>query len=125
MPDIKFGDNDVARKYTKSLRYFDVAKSAVKEMHRQVGDLKMDERGIAYRGLLVRHLVMPDNLAGTDKVMQSLATKVSKDTMANIMGQYYPAHKSYAFSELSRKITREEFLWAVRQAEKAGLPRII
>jgi len=125
MPDIKFGDNDKARKYTKSEKYFDVAKAAVKEMYRQVGDLKTDSRGIAYRGLLIRHLVMPGNLADTDIIIKFISEEISKDTVVNIMAQYYPSHKSYAFSELSRRITGEEYNEAVNYAKKAGLRRII
>lgn len=125
MPDIKFGDNERAKKYTKSARYFDRVKAAIKEMHRQVGDLKTDSRGIAYRGLLVRHLIMPNNLADTDKVMEFIATDISKDTLVNIMAQYYPAHKSYAFSELARRITEDEYARAVNDAKAKGLNRLI
>jgi putative pyruvate formate lyase activating enzyme len=125
MPDIKFGDNIIAKKYTKSSHYFDVAREAVKEMYRQVGDLQVDNQGITYRGLLVRHLVMPNNLASTDKVLKFIAEEISCDTLVNLMSQDYPAHKSYAFSELSRGITRYEYAQAVEQAQQFGLTRLI
>lgn len=125
MPDIKFGDNVKAKKYTKSAKYFDIAKGAVKEMHRQVGNLAIDERGIAYKGLLIRHLVMPENLSDTDKVLEFIAEEISKDSVVNIMSQYYPAHKSYTFAELSRRISRNEYNEAVKYAEKLGLKNMI
>ncbi|MCR4398601.1 MAG: radical SAM protein [Firmicutes bacterium] len=125
MPDIKFGDNETARKYTMSAGYFDAAKAAVREMHRQVGDLQVDESGIAVRGLLVRHLVMPGGLANTEKVMRFIADELSKDTMVNVMSQYYPAHRAYAFPELSRRPTVREYRMAVETAMKAGLRRLI
>lgn len=125
MPDIKFGDNFRAGKYTGSAGYFDIVKLAVKEMHRQVGDLALDERGIAVRGLLVRHLVMPDNIAGTQAVLKFIADEISLDTAVNIMAQYYPAHKAHAFRELARRITGEEYIRAVQIALDLGLKRII
>jgi len=125
MPDIKFGDNEKAKKYTRSAKYYDIAKAAVKEMHRQVGNLKLDGRKIAYKGLLIRHLVMPENLSDTDKVLEFIAEDLSKDSFVNIMSQYYPAHKSYAFPELSRRIGRKEYNEAVEYAGKLGLTNII
>ena len=125
MPDIKFGDNNKAKKYTKSADYFDKSKLAVKEMHRQVGILKTDERDVAFRGLLVRHLVMPENIANTDKVFEFIANEVSKDTFVNTMSQYYPVHKSYTFSELSRKINKCEYDEAIENAKKFGLRNIL
>lgn len=125
MPDIKFGDNEKAKKYTKSAKYFDIVKVAVKEMHIQVGNLKLDERKIAYKGLLIRHLVMPENLSDTGRVLKFISEDLSKDCVVNIMSQYYPAHKSYAFPELSRRISKKEYIEAVRYAEKLQLTNII
>lgn len=125
MPDMKFGDNDKAKKYTGSAGYYDLVKIAVKEMHRQVGDLVTDERGIAVKGLLVRHLVLPDNIAGTHAVLKFIADKISLDTVVNIMAQYYPAYKANAFPELAKRITGEEYTRAVQIAEDLGLWRII
>lgn len=121
MPDIKFADNELALKYIGVKDYSDIARDAVKEMHRQVGNLKIDHRGIAYRGLLIRHLVLPHNLAGTDEIMEFVANEISKDTYVNIMAQYYPAHKALRIPELSERITEEEYESALRSAEKAGL----
>ncbi|SHJ34498.1 radical SAM protein [Desulfofundulus thermosubterraneus] len=124
MPDIKFGDDEIGERYTRAVNYFTVAKQAVKEMHRQVGDLVVDERGIAVRGLLVRHLVMPGDLARTGEVMKFLAGEISPNTFVNIMDQYYPAHEARRYPELSRRITREEFRRAVEIARECGLRRI-
>ncbi len=125
MPDIKFGDNIKAKKYTMSAKYFDIVRLAVKEMHRQVGDLKTNEQGIACKGLLVRHLVMPENVADTDKILEFIRNEISKDTSINIMSQYYPAHKSYTFPELSRRINRNEYNAAVKYAQKMGLTNVM
>ncbi|RKO66019.1 radical SAM protein [Desulfofundulus salinus] len=124
MPDIKFGDDGIGERYTRAANYFTVAKQAVKEMHRQVGDLVVDERGMAVRGLLVRHLVMPGDLARTGAVMKFLAGEISPNTFVNIMDQYYPAHEARRYPELSRRITREEFRRAVEIARECGLQRI-
>jgi putative pyruvate formate lyase activating enzyme len=124
MPDIKFGDDEIGERYTRAANYFTVARQAVKEMHRQVGNLVVDERGIAVRGLLVRHLVMPGDLARTGEVMKFLAGEISPNTFVNIMDQYYPAHEARRYPELSRRITREEFHRAVEIARECGLRRI-
>jgi len=125
MPDIKFGDNAKAKKYTKANKYFDIVKAAVKEMHRQVGNLKTNEEGIACKGLLVRHLVMPENVADTDKILEFIAGEISKNTFINIMSQYYPAHKSWSYPELSRRIDKDEYIAAVKYAETLGLSNIV
>lgn len=124
MPDIKFGDDEVGERYTGAKKYFTVAKQAVKEMHRQVGDLEVDERGIAVRGLLVRHLVMPGDLARTAAVMEFLAREVSPATFVNIMAQYYPAHEAFRYPELSRRITAQEYREAREVARRCGLYRL-
>lgn len=124
MPDIKFSDDENAQKYLGVKNYYSIAKNAVKEMYRQVGDLLTDERGIAYRGLLVRHLVMPGNIAGTGEIMRFIAEEISKGTYVNIMAQYYPAHRAYEFEELKRGITNHEFSKAVQTARAAGLNNI-
>ena len=124
MPDIKFGDDELGAKYSRAPRYFTVAKAAVKIMHRQVGDLQLNEKGVATRGLLIRHLVMPGNLARTEAIMKFIAEEISPDTFVNLMDQYYPAHEARKYPELSRRITREEYREAVRIARAAGLKRI-
>lgn len=124
MPDIKFGDDDAGRKYSGAAGYFTVAKRAVKKMHEQVGDLVIDERGLAVRGLLVRHLVLPEDMSGTAAVMEFLAREVSPNTFVNIMSQYYPAYRSADCPELGRRITNTEYRAAVNAARQAGLTRI-
>lgn len=124
MPDMKYADAEIARRYSKIPNYPQVNQAAVKEMHRQVGDLQVNETGLAMRGLLVRHLVLPDNLAGTDQVVRFLAREVSRDTYINLMDQFRPAYKAHHFPELSRGITRHEYQAAVKMAEEAGLRRL-
>ncbi|MCL6638734.1 MAG: radical SAM protein [Firmicutes bacterium] len=124
MPDIKFADDEAGLKYCGVNGYFTVVRQAVKEMHRQVGDLQLDERGVAVRGLLVRHLVLPGNLARTEKVMEFLAGEISKDTFVNLMDQYYPAYRAREIPQLSRRVTAAEFSRACRAAKEAGLTRI-
>jgi putative pyruvate formate lyase activating enzyme len=121
MPDIKFGSNAMGKKYAGAPRYFDIVKAAVKEMHRQVGDLQVNGEGIATRGLLVRHLVLPGDISGSGAVMQFLAGEISPSTCVNVMEQYYPAHKAFKYPELNRRITPQEFDRALEKAEKAGL----
>jgi putative pyruvate formate lyase activating enzyme len=123
MPDIKYADAESARRYSRVEDYPTINQAAVKEMHRQVGDLVMDERGIAQRGLLVRHLVLPEGLAGTAKVARFLAEEVSRDTYVNVMDQYRPCYKANELPPLNRSITRAEYQEALRQARAAGLHR--
>lgn len=93
-------------------------------MHDQVGDLVLDEKGLAIRGLLVRHLVLPGNLARTEKIVEFLAKEISPGTFVNIMDQYYPAFKAFQHPELSRRITREEYRQALKLADESGLTRV-
>ncbi|MEN6423413.1 MAG: radical SAM protein, partial [Smithella sp.] len=102
--------------------YFERSKEAVREMHNQVGDLKLDERGIAYRGLLVRHLVLPDDLAGSDAVLEFLAG-LSKNTYVNIMAQYRPCGEADQHKELNRRPTAAEYSKAINTAKALGLHR--
>lgn len=124
MPDMKYADEALARRYSKTRDYPEVNQAAVREMHRQVGDLQIDAQGLAVRGLLVRHLVLPNNLAGTDKVVRFLAEDVSPHTYLNLMDQYRPAYRANRYPELSRAITHEEYQAAERMAREAGLYRL-
>jgi putative pyruvate formate lyase activating enzyme len=124
LPDTRYGDSKIAQKYSGVPNYFEIMKEAIKEMHRQVGDLIINERGIAKRGVLVRHLVLPNNLAGSEKVFQFLA-EISKNMAINIMDQYYPCYKAFEFPELSRRITKKGYEEAIELAKKYGLKRII
>jgi len=124
LPDTKYSNNKLALKYSKVPHYFEIMKKAIKEMHRQVGDLVLDKEGIARQGLLVRHLVLPNDLAGSEKTFEFLSKEISPNTFLNIMNQYYPYHKAFQFPEFSRRITREEFQRAVELVKKAGLKRL-
>ncbi|MBM4309936.1 MAG: radical SAM protein [Deltaproteobacteria bacterium] len=124
MPDIKFSSDIPALFYCAAPDYPLVSRAAVREMHRQVGDLRLDSRGRAVRGLLVRHLVMPDGLAGTQAVMRFLAEEISPATYVNIMDQYRPCGDVKDFKELQRRITPEEYEEALAAARAAGLSRL-
>jgi len=143
LPDAKYSDNKIAQKYSNAPNYFEIMKSAIKEMHRQVGDLIISNlksqnskpklksqnfdnipEGVALRGLIVRHLVLPNNLAGSEKIFEFIANEVSKNTFLNIMDQYWPAYKAHQYPELSRRITKEEFEDAINLAKKFGLKRL-
>jgi putative pyruvate formate lyase activating enzyme len=124
MPDMKYGDSDVALKYSQAANYVEVNQAAVKEMHRQVGDLVCNQQGIAERGLLVRHLVLPENLAGTDKVLAFIAQDISANTYLNLMDQYYPCYCAHQYPPLNRRITREEYRQALELAHQNGLTHL-
>ncbi len=123
MPDMKYADAAVAERCSQVRDYPAINQAAVREMHRQVGDLVLDERGIAQRGLLVRHLVLPDRLAGTAEVVRFLAA-LSPDTYLNIMDQYRPCYKAFSLPPLDRRISAAEYQQAVRLAHEAGLYRL-
>jgi len=123
MPDFKFWDLSIAKETCNAHDYPEIAKLAIKEMHKQVGDLTI-KNGMAQRGLLVRHLVMPENIAGTKEVMKFLADEISKNTYVNIMPQYRPCGTAYNHPVLSRKIIQNEFDEAIKTARNLGLSRL-
>ena len=127
MPDFKVWDPEVARRLLLAPDYPKVARAAIVEMHRQVGDLMIDASGVAQRGMLIRHLVMPGELAGTASVMRFLVDEVSPNTYVNLMGQYCPAglvrSRPDRYGEMSRQVTSREYDRAVRQAREAGIHR--
>jgi putative pyruvate formate lyase activating enzyme len=123
MPDFKFSASEVSGRLCKADDYPQIAMEAVVEMHRQVGDLVIDDRSIAERGLIVRHLVMPGGLAGTRDVMKFLARKISKNTYVNIMDQYYPYHLSHKYPEINRRVSADEFGHAIQIAREEGINR--
>jgi len=123
MPDIKYSDEHYAIKYSRAPHYFERACDALKEMHRQVGDLEIDSRGIAKSGMLIRHLVMPEGVAGTERVMKFIAQELSKDSYVNIMDQYHPCYKAADFPEIDRRITAAEYEEALQAACSFGLHR--
>lgn len=109
MPDIKYSRNETAEKYSHIKNYWDVVRRAVKEMYKQVGDLKISKRGIAQRGLLIRHLILPNNISGSKEVIDFIAGEISKETYLNLMDQYYPAFNAGKYDELNRRISKNEF----------------
>lgn len=123
MPDIKYSDNETASRLSGIKNYWFVVKSAVKEMYAQVGDLYIDKKGIAKRGLLVRHLVLPNNLSGSYKVIDFVAHEISKNTFINIMEQYHPSFKANEYPELNRRIKPDEYQKVLDYALLKGLHR--
>ena len=121
MPDMKYADADVARRHSKISHYPASNQAAVKEMHRQVGDLAMDERGVAQRGLLVRHLVLPGDLAGTAEIVRFLRDEISPDTYIHLMAQYRPCYRAREYPPLDRSLTNQEYAEAVHLAQEAKL----
>jgi putative pyruvate formate lyase activating enzyme len=121
MPDFKYGSNATSRLFSHAENYFTHALSAIKEMHRQVGSLTFDEDGIALRGLLIRHLVLPENLADSKNVIESIALEISPDSYVNIMDQFRPCYKAFSEPGLSRPITRIEYDDVVKAAISFGI----
>ncbi|MBN2307367.1 MAG: radical SAM protein [Candidatus Hydrogenedentes bacterium] len=124
MPDMKYADAAVGERFSLAPRYPEVNRAAVKEMHRQVGDLVVDGHGVARRGLLVRHLVLPEGLAGTAEAARFLADEISVDTYVNVMDQYRPCYRAHTMPPLNRRITPAEYAEALRLARDAGLHRL-
>ncbi len=124
MPDMKYSDERIAEQLSGIKDYPSVNKAAIKEMHRQVGNLKIDEQGVAQRGLLVRHLVLPNRLAGTRGVVSFLAQEVSTNTYLNIMAQYHPCYKAFDIPSIGRPLQRQEFNEAIELAHQQGLDRL-
>ena len=124
MPDFKFWDRHVADEICQAPDYPAVARRAVKEMHRQVGDLVIDEAGIARRGLLVRHLVLPGGLSGTETVMAYIASDISENTYVNVMAQYRPCGRAHEVKALAAPLSRGAYRAALQAAEKSGITRL-
>jgi putative pyruvate formate lyase activating enzyme len=124
MPDMKYADPAAGLRYSQAPDYPKTNQAAVREMHRQVGDLQVDAQGLAVRGLLVRHLVLPNDLAGSRAIARFLAEEVSPNTYLNVMGQYRPAYRASRCLELDRPVTRDEYRAAVQAALDAGLQRL-
>ena len=124
MPDMKYGDSTLAHNYSHVRDYVEFNFAAVREMHRQVGDLQLDAHGIAQRGLLVRHLVLPGHIAGTDTVLDFLAREISTDTYINLMDQYRPCYRATDNPPLDRDLKQSEYREALELAERLGLKRL-
>lgn len=123
MPDFKFRDTEMARRYLKAQDYPERAGDAIREMHRQVGDLTLDDKGIAQRGVLLRHLVMPGGVADTREIMRFVAKEISANTYVNIMDQYHPCGNAAKYPPLDRRISHDEYEEALRAARDEGVGR--
>ena len=124
MPDIKYSIDENALKYSGTKNYWEDVTKAIVEMHRQVGNLKISKRGIAQRGLLIRHLVLPNDIAGSKKVIDFVADEISTDSSLNIMDQYRPANNANKYEKLNRRITPSEYKEVIDYAYSKGLRRI-
>ena len=125
LPDIKYWDSEMAAKYSSGAEdYPELAKAALLEMHRQVGVAITPENGIMQRGLMIRHLVMPNDIGGSEKIMEWIGENLPLDTYVNIMAQYTPHYKAYDYPEISRRITNEEYIKVVDKAVEVGLTNL-
>lgn len=125
LPDFKYSDGKMAAKYSSDAdTYPEITKAALLEMHRQVGVAKPAKDGLMYRGLMIRHLVMPNRVSGAREVIGWIAENLPKDTYLNIMSQYRPMYKAFEYPGINRRITREEYNEAVRWAKEAGLTNL-
>lgn len=124
MPDMKYDDAETARELSGIENYPEINKAAIKEMHQQTGDLEINEEGVAQRGLLVRHLVLPHGLAGTKGIVNFLSREISRNTYVNIMAQYHPCYKAFQIPNLGRRILSAEFREALSSVQEAGLSRL-
>jgi putative pyruvate formate lyase activating enzyme len=125
LPDFKYADGQEAAKYSSGAHtYAELTQNALLEMHRQVGVARPANDGLMYRGLMIRHLVMPNNVGGTKEVIEWIANNLPKDTYLNLMSQYRPMYKAFNYPEISRKITRKEYTDAVSWAKEAGLTNL-
>ena len=124
MPDFKFWDSSWSKRYMNAPDYRERATKAIKEMHRQVGDLVINEEGVAERGLIIRHLIMPNGIAGTEQILRFIAEEISPNTYVNLMDQYRPCGEAPDDPVINRMITAKEYRDAIEAAKKAGLRRL-
>jgi putative pyruvate formate lyase activating enzyme len=124
MPDFKFWDRDIAENACQAGDYAEIACSALKEMHRQVGDLVTDNAGIAQRGLIIRHLVLPGGVAGTREIMRFIAREISTRSYVNIMAQYRPCGRASEIKELNTFLSPADYHRALQDAAEEGITRL-
>jgi putative pyruvate formate lyase activating enzyme len=124
MPDMKYGDPELARRYSHIRDYVRYNRAAIREMHRQVGDLVLDAEEVAQRGLLIRHLVLPNGIAGTEQVIRFLAEEISSNTYINLMDQYRPCYRAGNYPELDYPITSAEYEEVLEFARRCGITRL-
>lgn len=121
MPDMKYSSNEMAKKYSKIDNYVEANRNAIKEMYRQKGTLKFDNNGIAKKGILIRHLVLPNNISGSKKTFEFVANEISIDTYMSVMAQYHTANISHTIEQLNRKVSQAEYDKVVEDFKKVGL----
>ena len=121
LPDMRYSDNRVAERLSSAEDYVEINREAIREMHRQVGNLVVDEEGVAKKGLLIRHLVLPNDLAGSKKTFRFIKEEISPDVYVSLMGQYFPSFKASEDVSINRKITREEYQLAKESFFESGL----
>lgn len=124
LPDIKYSDNKIAEKYSDAPYYVDNAFPSIKEMHRQTGILLKDNKGIALRGLMIRHLVLPNDIAGSKKILEFIHNEISPDTYINIMEQYHPCYKAYDYPELQKRIKPSQLTEVTQYAKNLDLTQL-
>ncbi|MCX5801027.1 MAG: radical SAM protein [Candidatus Eisenbacteria bacterium] len=121
MPDMRYASDEMALKYSNAPGYATHNREAVKEMHRQVGDLQIDDNGVAVRGIVIRLLVLPGSISGTEETLEFIAEEISRGSFISLMAQYFPAHKAGLHPPLDRKITRDEYAKALKKMHELGL----
>jgi len=121
LADLRYASNELGRKYSRVRHYADSSRAAIKEMYRQVGNLEVDDEGIARKGLIIRHLILPNGIAGSEDSLSWLVNEVSPGVAVSIMSQYHPAHRAYRYRELNRRILPEEYAAVVRLVAKLGM----
>ncbi len=123
LPDMRYSDNRIAKRLSSVENYVEVNRKAIKQMYWQVGNLVTDERGIAGKGLIIRHLILPDNLAGSEETFRFIREEISEDVYVSLMGQYFPSFKAGSHVSINRKITPEEHESVVESFFESGLSR--
>ncbi|MBN1823224.1 MAG: hypothetical protein JW803_02780 [Endomicrobiales bacterium] len=123
MPDAKYSKDESALRYSGAQNYWDINKKALKEMFRQAGSLIIGPDGIAKKGLMIRHLVLPEDIPGSEEVLEFISGELSKDVYLSLMAQYHPAHRAYEFRELSRCVSSGEYNPVVKKAQELGLEK--
>ncbi|MDD5236774.1 MAG: radical SAM protein [Candidatus Omnitrophica bacterium] len=121
LPDMRYASSHAAIKYSQAPDYPSLNQESVKEMHRQTGIAQIDSSGIIEKGLIIRHLVMPNNISGTADILNFIAKEISKDTYISLMSQYFPCYKTGEFAELGRRVTQEEYAEAISHMQDCGL----
>jgi len=123
LPDLRYFDSEPAKKYSGAKDYPEISRRAVKKMHEIAGDLELDENGIARNGVLIRLLVLPENISGTDKTLRWIAQNLGTNTYISLMSQYFPANKATGIPPLNRKISKDEYTKILDELEKLGFER--